>query len=145
MIVDVLGIVESGNIRSAKLPQTTAQRIAVPIGEDVTVRVTVVMSDGSPRALGVGEAVALTIRKTSTTRPLISVSATSPITGGASNRFALAFGLPEEKAAQFAYAPGRYVYDVWITKTVGGVVVPSLRIVVMSPFVFQPSAYPAVN
>ena len=112
MTLNLCGILEDGTDPAPGVPLTSARALSLPLGEDVTIQLTVVTRSGSPVSLTpMGTVVDMAVRK----RPDLGYAwSPQPIdaTGVQANTCTLT--LP---GAKTLYSPpGQYVYDIWLTK-----------------------------
>jgi hypothetical protein len=127
MVIELIGVLETGGPRAAGVPVDPRRTLTVPLGTSLTLRVSVLASDGSQVQLPINS-LAWTVKKS----PLDTSAAftkTGPAVAGAVCDFSL---LPADTKN---LSPGKYVFDVWyVVAGVRNAVVP------LSPFELEYAA-----
>lgn len=125
-VVELVGVVDNGTAVAPGVPTNPRKPISHTRGGSLTVRVTVVGSDGSMVTL-TGATLALTIKKKPSDY-VPDISKTGANYGGAYSEFSLT------PADTKNLEPGLYAYDVWLSKD--GQRTP---VVPASPFWLEPT------
>ncbi len=132
MIVDLTGVLEDGSPRAAGVPPNPRQTIDISIGENFTVRLRVVRSDGSVVRDGV---ITWTVKKKDTdSRAIFQLSTTLD---GRQEAVIMSMAPADTRNQE----PGLYVYDIWHTSITSGERNP---VVPLSPAILEGTATPPV-
>jgi hypothetical protein len=122
MLLELIGVLETGGARASNVPANPRKTLTVPIGASLTLRVSVVETNGSQVQLDTNS-LTWTLKKSPRDADKLLLKR-GPAAPAAQCDFSM---VPNDTKQAL---PGRYVYDVWYTDANGN----RNAVVPLSPF-----------